>query len=168
MKLLVIKLMLLVALGNPEVLNATKNHSATTGKLNLEELKQIESLVRKKAGAELEKSHENSFVLNGHNVYTEVISRRYGPTVFEESFYDINDPENEFRMRLVKNINGDQELAVLIRKNGKVLNYHACFDSNGNMLDYDPWGREDGYSIKIFELYKEYRKIYAQRVDALK
>ena len=166
MKFLLIKLVFILALGNPELDGSSCIHTVNSGDTNLKSLSKIENLIRKKAGAELEKNHENSFVLNGHNVYTEVVSRKYGSSIFEESFYEIQNPDNVYRMRLVKNETGEYELAVMIHGNEGIENYHACFDITGKMLEEDPWGREDGYTIEIFDLYKKYRKIYSQRINA--
>jgi len=166
MKILVLKLVFILALGAPETTSSSMRHTANSSELNLAVLDQIESLISKKAGAELEENHENSFILNGHSVYTEVVVRRYGSSIYEESFYETQNPNNEFRMRLVKDVNGNRELAVMIQGNEGFVNYHACFDLNGNMLENDPWGNGEGYSIEIFDLYKKYRQIYSQRVDA--
>ena len=166
MNILAIKLVFILAFGVPESINSSNTHNACSSELNLATLDQIESLICKKAGAELEKNHENSFILNGHDVYTEVVVRNYGPDIYEESFYEIQNPDNEFRMRLVKNVNGDRELAVMIRGKEGFVNYHACFDPNGHMLKNDPWGKNEGYTIKVFDLYKKYQKVYSQRVDA--
>ena len=165
MNLLVIKFIFILALGAPETESVSQIHTANSGELNLVALEQIESLISKKAGFELE-NNENSFTLNGHDVYTEVVVRRYGPSIYEESFCETQNPNNKFRMRLVKNINGDQELAVMIQGDNGVISYHACFDSYGNMIEDDPWGIGEGYTIKTFDLYKKYRKVYSQRVDA--
>ena len=165
MNLLVIKFIFILALGTPETESVSQMHTANSGKFNLVALEQIESLISKKAGFELE-NNENSFTLNGHDIYTEVIVRRYGPSVYEESFCETQNPDNKFRMRLVKNVNGDRELAVMIRGEEGFVSYHACFDLNGNMLEDDPWGKDEGYTIEIFDLYKKYRKIYSQKVDA--
>ena len=165
MKVLVLKLVFILALGNPESINSSCQHSADSGELNLTELKQIESLICKKAGAEFEKNHENSFTLNGHNIYTEVVIRRYGLNIYEESFCETQNPNNLFRLRLIKNINGDRELAVMIHEDEELVSYRARFDSNGFMLEDDSWKSDTEYTIEIFDLYKKYRKIYAQRVD---
>ena len=164
MKLLVLNLAFILALGTPEA----AKHTANSGSLNINALDQIENLIRKKAGAELEKNHENSFTLNGYNVFTGVTEHRFGPKVYEESFYEIKNPENVYRMRIVVEENGDREFAVLIHGNEGNINYHAVFDSNGVMLDEDPWGTYDGYTIEIFDLYKKYRKLYAEKVDSQK
>ena len=166
MNLLVIKLVFVLALGTPETESISQLHTANSGEINLAKLDQIASLISKKAGSEVEKNNENSFILNGHDVYTEVVVRNYGPDIYEESFCEIQNPDNEFRMRLVKNVNGDRELAVMIRGEEGFVSYHACFDLNGNMLEDDPWGKDEGYTIEIFDLYKKYRKIYSQKVDA--
>lgn len=166
MKILLLKLVFILALWNPETNSSSCIHTANSGEFNLAELDQIECLIRKKAGAELEKNHENSFTLNGHSVFSEVVIHRYGPSIFEESFYEIQNPNNEYRMRLVKNINGDRELAIMICENDRIVSYHAVFDSQGIMLEEDPWGKADGYSIEIFDLYEKYQKIFSQRVDA--
>ena len=166
MNILAIKLVFILAFGTPETESVSHLHTANSSELNLAKLDQIENLISKKAGAELEKNHENSFILNGHDVYTEVVVRNYGASIYEESFYEIQNPDNEFRMRLVKNVNGDRELAIMIRGKEGFVNYHACFDINGHMLEDDPWEKNEGYTIKVFDLYKKYQKVYSQRVDA--
>lgn len=167
MKLLVLSLFYILTLGNPELKSSSSMHTANSGELNIAELDQIESIIRKKAGAEIEKNHDNSFVLNGQNVYSKVVVRRYSPSIYEESFYEIKNPNNEYRIRLVKNINGDRELAILIREDEKTISYHAVFDSQGMMFEDDPWGKTEGYTIDIFDLYKKYQKIFSQKVDAI-
>ncbi len=168
MKVLLIKLVFLVVLGTPDTNSTSCEHSENSGNTNLATLKQIENLITKKAGAEFQESNENSFVLNGYDVYTEVKKSKFGPSVFEESFFEIENPENIYRMRIIKDINGDIEFAVLINGQEGIVNYHAVFDSNGNMLPEDPWGNNEGYTIEIFNLYNKYRKIYAERVDAIR
>lgn len=168
MKLLLIKFAFLLILGNPESNNASATHSESSGDYNLETLKQIESLLKKKAGAELQKNSKNTFQLNGYEVYTGVTCNRFGPSVLEETFYEIENPDNICKIRLVKNDNGDTEFAVLIKTNEGLRNYHAVFDYEGNMLEEDPWGIEEGYTIKTFDLYREYQKLFAQKVDKVK
>lgn len=168
MKVLLIKLVFLVVLGNPDSNGTSCEHSENSGNNNLATLKQIESLITKKAGAEFQENHINSFVLNGHDVYAKVKKSKFGPSVFEESFFEIDNPENIYKMRIVKDINGDIGFAVLINGEEGNLNYHAVFNSQGKMLEEDPWGNNIGYTIEIFNLYDKYRKIYAERVDAIK
>ncbi len=165
MKILLVKLAFILSLGNPGNNEYSKMHTTESGELNLSKLHQIESLIRKKAGAEFEKSHENSFTLNGYNVYTAVVDRNFGPDIYEESFYDVKNPDNIYKMRLIKNTYGEWELAVLIKENDGVSNYHACFDKFGRMLEDDPWGTHEGYTIEIFDLYRKYRKMYSKKVD---
>ena len=165
MNILLIKLVFILALGTPGTTSFSQPHTVNSGELNLATLDQIESLIRKKNENEIKNKNKKSFILNGHNGYTKIVVRRYGSSIYEESFYEIQNPDNEFRMRLVKNINGDSELAVLIRGEEGFVNYHACFDINGYMLEDDPWGKVEGYTIEIFDLYKKYQKIYSQRVD---
>jgi hypothetical protein len=166
MKFLVLNLAFILALGTLETTGSSLSHTENSGKINLTVLDQIESLISKKAGAELEENHENSFVLNGHSVYTEVVVHRYGSDIYEESFFEIQNPENEFKLRLTKNINGDRILAILIKSEEGFKSLHACFDKNGKMLEEDPWGMNDGYSIEIFNLYNKYQILYSQRVNA--
>lgn len=167
MKFLVVKLFIVLALGNSEPTNSSLKHSANSGELNIAELDQIESIIRKKAGAELEKNHDNYFTLNGQTVYSKVVVRRYSPSIYEESFQEIENPENEYKIRLVKDINGDRELAIFIREGEQIISYHAVFDSEGIMLEEDPWGKNEGYTIEIFDLYKLYQAKFSQKVDAL-
>ena len=166
MKLLVIKLIFILAFGDPETSALALPNSATDGNINIAKLEQIEDLIRKKAGAEIEKNHENSFELNGYSVYTEVTVRNYGQSIYEEAFFEVDHPEKEFRMRLTVNENGERELAVMVHDEKGNVSYHACFDEFGIMFDEDPWGDVGGYTIDVFDLYKKYRNIYSQRVDA--
>lgn len=168
MKLLLIKFAFIFLVGNAGTGQGSSPcmHTANTGDLNLETLEQIQDLITKKAGAELQKDHENSFSLNGYFVYTGVSVRKFAPSTYEESFYDIENPDNIYRMRLTKHPNGEQELAVMIKGDEGYENFHAAFDSQGIMFEEDPWGIDKGYSIKIFEIYNEYREIFSQRVDA--
>ncbi len=166
MKILLVKLVFIIALGNPEI-DCNTTHSSNSASANLDELQQIESLIRKKAGAEFNKNSKNSFELNGYNVFTEVTVRNYGPSTYEESFFDVNNPNHIYKMRLVKNTYGEIELAVLIHGEEGIENYHACFDEDGEMFEEDPWGQEENYTTEIFNVYKKYRDIYSKRVDAL-
>lgn len=167
MRILILNLVFILALGTTETVKSSQPHLPHSNELNNTTLNQIEDLIRKKAGAELKKNNENSFVLNGYNVYTEVTVRRFGLSVYEESFYNLENPDKMFRMRIVKDVNGDRELAVMIHSKDGIVSYHACFDITGNMLQEDPWGKGEGYSIKIFDLYNKYRTLYAQSVDAI-
>lgn len=168
MKLFLIKFAFVLFLGNPGVGEGTSNcvHTANTGDLNLQALEQIESLITKKAGAELIEDNENTFQLNGYYVYTGVTVRKFAPSTYEESFYEIENPDNIYRMRLTKLPNGDQELAVMIKGDEGFENYHATFNNQGEMFEEDPWGINEGYSIEIFEIYNKYRQIFSQKVDA--
>lgn len=168
MKLLFVKLALMVWLTNPGAGSDhnTCVHTEESGQFNLETLEQIENLIAKKAGADFSKDNENSFTLNGHFVYTGAKIRKYAPSIYEESFYEIENPENEYRMRLIKYPNGDKELAVLIKENNQIINYHAAFNALGEMFEEDPWGVNEGYSIEIFSAYNNYRTCFSERVDA--
>ena len=168
MKLLLIKFAFIFIIGNPgtDDGNAAYMHTENTGQYNLEALEQIQDLITKKAGAELQKDHKNSFSLNGYFVYTSVNVKKFAPSTYEESFYDIENPDNIYRMRLTKHPNGEQELAVMIKGDEGYENYHAAFDSQGIMFEEDPWGIDKGYSIEIFKIYNKYREIFSQRVDA--
>lgn len=167
MKLLIIKFAFIFLLGDPgNGEEAACMHTANTGDLNLRTLEKIESLITKKAGAELIEDNENTFHLNGYYVYTGVTVRRFAPSIYEESFYEIENPDNIYRMRLTKLPNGDQELAVMIKGEEGYENYHAVFNKRGEMFEEDPWGINEGYSIEIFKIYNKYRQIFSQRVDA--
>ena len=168
MKIFVLNLIFILALGTSETMGFSPRHTANSGEKNLATLEQIECLIHKNAGAELKKNYENSFTMNGHNIRTAVVVRRYGSNTYEEFFYEIQKPNNEFRIRLVINPNGNQELAVMIREDEGFNSYHACFDPDGIMLEDDPWGKNDeSYTVEIFNLYKKYREIYAQKIDEI-
>ena len=167
MKFLIVNLILFLAFGNPDKSNLSTSHSANTGQYNLNELNQIKTLISKKAGTDFEKNPVNTFTLNGYSVYTKVTEHHYGPSIYEESFYDVQNPENEYRMRLVINPDGERELAVMVHDNNNYINYHACFDEKGIMLDFDPWGEDDTYSINVFGLYDLYQKIYSEKVNKI-
>ena len=167
MRTLILILVIILALGTKETVRSSQPYSPNSSELNLTTLNQIEGLIRKKAGAELEKNSENSFTLNGQFVYSKVVLPRFSPSVYEESFYDLKNPDNVFKIRIVKNINGDRALAIMIHCKDGVVSCHACFDINGNMFIEDPWGKSEEYSIEIFDLYNKYSKIYSQKVDAI-
>ena len=71
-------------------------------------------MICKKTGVEFE-NYENSFALNGCHISTEVEIRKYGRNVYEELFYEIDNPNHICRLRLVKTFNGGCELAVMIK-----------------------------------------------------
>jgi len=169
MKLIIINLIFILLSGHPDKGSgyAVEMHTKETGSLNVNVLTQIERLITKKAGAELQQDSENTFKLNGHEVYTSVTIRKYAPDVYEESFYEIKNPANEYRLRLTKHPNGDSVLAIFIKENEKVINCHAAFDKQGKMYEEDPWGTNQGYTIDIFKFYQQYRDIFSKRVDGI-
>lgn len=167
MRILILNIVFILALGTTETIKSSQPYSPNSNELNNTTLNQIEGLIRKKAGAELKKNNENSFILNGYNVYTEVIVRRFGLNVYEESFYNVENPDKMFRIRIVEDLNGDRELAIMIHGKDGAVSYHACFDITGNMLQENPWGKNEEYSIEIFDLYNKYRTIYEQSVGAI-
>lgn len=168
MKIFVSILVFIIVAGIPETMSFSPMHSENSGELNLVTLNQIESLIHKKVETDLKKNHKKSFSLNGHNIYTEVVEHRFGANIYKESFYEVQNPNNEFKIRLVINPNGNQELAVIIHCDKEFKNYHACFNPNGIMIENDPWGKNKGnYTIEIFNLYKKYREIYAQKIDEI-
>ena len=168
MKIIVIKLALVLLWGSPDKGPecSAEMHTKESGSLNLKTLNQIETLLTKKAGAELKEDNENLFTLNGYSVHTSVTVRKYAPDIYEESFYEIQNPNNEYRLRLTKHPNGDSILAILMKKNEETINYHAAFDSQGKMYEEDPWGIGKGYTIDIFKIYQKYLQIFSQKIDA--
>lgn len=143
-------------------------HSATSGELNLKTLNEIESIIRKKEESALNKNNKRFYLQNGHKIYRQVAEPRFGANIYKESFYEIQNPNNEFRIRLVVNPDGSQELAIFIRYDEEIKNYHACFDADGVFIEDDPWGKNDeSYTVEIFNLYKKYREIYAQKIDEI-
>lgn len=165
MSLFFIKTTLLFLLLNPNMGGEIKCHSENSGDYNIKTLSDIQSDIRKKAGAEFQKSHQNSFVLNGCDVFTSVSEKRFAPTVYEEGFTEIDNPCNVYRMRITQDDEGYIVFAVFIKESDKIENYHAAFDPDGKMLEEDPWGNSEGYSIKIFDLYNKYYKIYSTKVN---
>ncbi|NOQ25529.1 MAG: hypothetical protein GQ564_09240 [Bacteroidales bacterium] len=168
MRILVSILVFILVAGIPETMSFSPMHSENSGELNLRTLDKIESLIHKKVETDHTTNHKKSFSLNGHNFYTEVVEHRFGANIYKESFYEVQNPNNEFRIRLVINPNGNQELAVMIQGDEGFKNYHACFDPDGIMIEDDPWGKDKGnYTIEIFDLYKKYIEIYAQKIDEI-
>jgi hypothetical protein len=166
LRILVSILVFILVAGIPETMSFSPLHSENSGELNLRTLDQIESFIYKKIETDQNKNRKKSFSLNGYNVYTEVVEHRFGANIYNETFYEVLNPNNEFRIRLVINPNGSQELAVMIRCDEEFKNYHACFDPDGIMIEDDPWGKNKGnYTIEIFDLFKEYIEIYAQKID---
>jgi len=153
--------------GTPGNDKSSMMHTEKSGELNLTTLEQIEDLLSKKAGAKFERHNKNKFTLNGYAVCTEVDMSRFAPDVFEESFYEIANPANVYKLRLIKNPDGSRELAILIQGDEGLMNYHAVFDCSGIMFDEDPWGSNQGYTIEIFDVYKKYQQIFAKRVDGI-
>ena len=164
MKLLLMHLILFLFIEDPVATDVSAQHTMHSGNINLMALQEIESLICKKAGAELNKNSENSFVLNGYDVFTRV-THRLGSKVYEESFYEIENPDNICRMRLVITPEGDWEFAVMIPDKDGYINYHAVFDPEGKMIEDDPWGISEGYTIETFDLYNKYRSLYSEKVD---
>ena len=92
---------------------------------------------------------------------------RFAPDIFEESFYELENPDNIYKLRLIKHPDGSRELAVLIHGDEGLMNYHAVFDCKGIMFDEDPWDSNVGYTIEIFDMYNKYRQIFLKRVNGL-
>jgi len=164
MKLLLMHLILFLSIGDPVATDVSAQHTMHSGNINLSALQEIESLICKKAGAELNNNSENSFILNGCDVFTRV-THRLGSKIYEESFYEIENPDNIYRIRLVITHEGDWELAVMIPDKNGYINYHAVFDTEGMMIEDDPWGISEGYTIETFDLYNKYRSLYSEKVD---
>lgn len=165
MQLLFVKLAFILIVVNPGT-KSSSTHTENSGTSNLASLEQIEDLISKKVCAKFTHSHETAFELNGYYVYTKADIHRYAPSVYEESFYNVQNPDNVYRMRLVKLPDGEYEFAVLIKGEEGNINCHAVFNSDGSMIKDDPWGTNEGYTIKIFDIYNQYRNIFIQKVDA--
>ena len=164
-KIILVSFFFIIMIGTLKAKDVLNMHTANSGDFNLTALEQIENFIGKKTGIDFN-NYKDSFTLNGYNFNTRVDINRFSPSTYEESFSDTKNPENEFRVRLVKYLNGDQELAIYIHEGNKEINCHAAFDSQGNMLSEDPWGKTEGYTIEIFNLYDKYRKTYYQKVNA--
>jgi len=168
MKIIILKLVFVLFLGSPDKgpEYSAEMHTKESGSLNLKTLNQIETLLTKKAGAALKEDNENLFTLNRYSVHTSVTIRKYAPDIYEESFYAIQNPNNEYRLRLTKHPDGDSILAILMKENGETINCHAAFDAQGKMYEEDPWGIDKGYTIDIFKIYQKYLQIFSQKIDA--